>query len=192
MAKKSVTPTATDHIPRSPTFTFGGEKQPPAFTHGVLTVLNAARDMEAREAEFDSTNHAAAALFEHLRATLNDGGKSAEGAVATLCELLAMHELAGSPNLDAWMPFGEVWPGGSCEIPPEDCMFFEVNGVPYSVEPNLTAREWRDEDTGMCCPVDPIRKTARPISRATFDRLRWELGSEVRAAETREQEVANG
>ncbi len=121
-----------------------------------------------------------------IRAALARRDSFADGVLATLLEYMVDTSTCGSVNLDVWLPLNADCLGDNSEIPPEDSMFYDVAGVPYSVDPNLRTLRWNDETGSTACNVESIRGNAKPITRARFDVMRWEAGTRKRASGDRE------
>ena len=185
MAIRSLPAKNASSIPALPVFTFEGKIRPAAFSHGVAAAMALLREADEKQEDVEY-------MHPRIRGLLARGEAFGDGALVALCEFVSNIFSIGVPNLDVWVPLSHKdWGGDNCEIPPEDCMFFEVEGAPYSVEPNLSTKRWDSETDATSCPVDSIREKAGPITRAQFDLLRWKLGSAGRDAAEEAREGAS-
>ncbi len=178
-----------DAIPTVAVFTFRGKRQPPAFSRGVEEAIKMLRAFETMSSDCPS-RVGVEELHRRLRDFASRGDAFGDGALVTVSEFLWDMFQVGLPNLDVWRPLDLEYGGEDGEIPPEECRFFDVEGIPYSVEPNLNTLEWRDTNSLSSQPVDSIRGKARSISRAQFEMLRWKVGAATREAEHTKQEAA--
>lgn len=190
MAKQSTVTRGPGAIPNVPVYTVGGVKQPPGFSAGAWHTLKVMRTIEsAKDAAIaadarDWSMHVTEALLPKLIAIANRGDHHCNGVIAALFSNFCESEVGGDdPNMALWTPLHPAWEGDNCEIPPEGCMFYEVDGVPYSVDESLSASEWDSQTSGTAVNVDTIRGKAKPITRAKFESMRWRLGSKAKEAE---------
>ena len=175
MARKSVPVRQADPIPALPAYTLWGEQQPAAFSQGALAALKLIKWVDENRTEEE--NVLTERLCVELSKLLNERGKFAAGALAATCNFLVSNMTSGRPNLECWTPFSQEWDGDNYEIPPKECMFFEVDGVPYSVDPSLATVEWEDENWRSAKHVDQIRGRAKPITRDQFEAMRRKVGA---------------
>jgi hypothetical protein len=175
MARKSLPVRKADPIPALPTYTLWGEQQPAAFSRGALAALELIKWVDENHTEEESV--LTERLCVELPRLLSERGKFAAGALAATCNFLVSAMTSGGPCLDCWTPFRQEWDGDNYEIPPENCMFFEVDGVPYSVDQSLATVEWEDENWGSAKHVDQIRGRAKPITRDQVEAMRWKVGA---------------
>ena len=190
MARKSVPVRKADPIPALPTYTLWGERQPAAFSQGALAALKLIKWVDENRTEEE--NVLTERLCVELSKLLSERGKFAAGTLAATCNFLVSAMTSGRPSLDCWTAFHQEWDGDNSEIPPENCMFFEVDGVPYSVDPSLATVEWEDENWGYAKHVDQIRGRAKPITRDQFEALRWKVGALKREAKQSKPVAAPG
>lgn len=175
---------ATASIPRA-VYTFRGQKQPPEFSDGVAAAVGLLRLIAADERVAELVRTEGVSAF--LRESFARGGKYAEGVAAAIGEYVTIALSDDRLNLDVWAPLTPAWHGVNCEIPPEDCAFFDVDGIPFSVDATLRTLEWDSEQSSTARNIEEIRQRAKPISRAHFDELRWQVGSARRAARDRQR-----
>lgn len=193
MAVQSVPPGIADTVPAEPIYTLHGSEQPLEFSRATQAALEAIRSVEAQDEglRYDHAHDMAEHMHLALRGSLGGGLTIEQNAViATLCQVVAFYSQVGKPDYDHWAPFGDVWLGANGEIPPEGTAFFEIDGTPYSVEPNLHTLEWHGNEARTSCRVDMIRGRATPITRRRFDVLRWGLEKARGAAKC--DQVASG
>ncbi len=181
MAKRSLSGPMQDHIPQLPVYRFQGKEQPPAFSKGVLAALQLIED--ADDAAIDGARDPLAEkskLTERLCIGLEpivaSGGDYGRGVLAAVSEYLAYNRMVGRPLLGRWNPFWIPWSGGDGEIPPDGCLFFDVNGVACSVDRALVTLKWESVNHSDDCDIETIRRHGRPITREQFETLR-EKGS---------------
>ena len=188
MAKRSLSGPMQDHIPQLPVYRLQGKEQPPAFSKGVLAALQVIED--ADDAAIDGARDPLAEkskLTERLCIGLEplvaSGGDYGRGALAMVCEYLAYIRIVGRPILGRWTPFWIPWSGGNGEIPPDGCLFFDVNGVACSVDRALVTLKWRAVEDPDDCDIKTIRRHGRPITREQFEALREKRGAAIKALE---------
>lgn len=175
---------APSAVPRDPVHTFHGVEQPRAFSDGVararIILTNFENSEPADRSIWDGVDDV---TLRMLAETASHGGPTAVGLVASLCDYALRCMSIGEPVAAYWTPFRETWVGENFEIPPERCWFFDLDGVPYSVEANHYTLRWDDEESCHVELIEEIRDHAVPITRAQFEVLRWKRGQARRAAE---------
>ena len=181
MATRSVSPGQPDTIPALPAYTAWGKLQPPEFSKGALAAWKLIATVEGAKPDdtFDDVNGITERLATEIAKLVGKDPTLGAGAIAALCDYIVTSiKFDGGSNLECTVPFSRAgWTGESLEIPPDDCLFFDVDGIPYSVEPSLSCCEWRGEDDGTSRPVDEIRGRAKPITRTEFEAMRSKLGA---------------
>jgi hypothetical protein len=168
-------------------FSFCGERQPQEFVDGVASAMAILRELgESSDIATDDLHGVSTEVINRIRRAADRAGRYAEAAIAALCSY-TLTCIGEQPDLDRWVPLSSPWGGENSEIPPKDCMFFEVDGRPYSVEPNLHTMDWSVGAFGLKSHLDSIRDRAKAIGRARFETMRPKFAAARRAADARRQ-----
>jgi hypothetical protein len=167
-------------IPAEPAVVFNGERQPADFLRGAYAL----RDLvQAVHSDLDSTFPALGDIevAERWHNTANTllatSPTTRAGVAAALVELLAF--IYHWPrDLCRWQPMSrrpthrEVAGFAGWLEPVEGSLFFEIDGIAVSVDPDLRARAWIAVHRYDEIDVETVRRRGAPISRDAFDRLR--------------------
>jgi hypothetical protein len=154
---------------------FKGKRQSEEFARGAWATRDLVSKIEAAAKDVSTEQITARLAEEFIVNATTHGSEYSRGFVTALVEFLAFYEAVGSPSLDVWRPLEmglRFNSRGSAPTP--GSKLFDYDGIPVSIAPDETVHTWADEAQIERSPefLRDALKSARPISRKTFNALR--------------------